>query len=266
ADRVRAIIPDIKRFIPSDIDVSVVSDRTQMIRASVSDMQMTLLAAIALVMFVVFLFLRRVAATAAAGITVPLALAGTCALMWCVGFSIDNLSLLALACSVGFVVDDAIVMIENGFRNLEKGMPPIRAALEGARQIGFTVIAISVSLVAAFIPLLFMSGATGRVFREFSLTLAFAIMVSTVVSLTLTPMICAHFVRKPPSPTATRLDRAVERLMGWLTAHYERSLALVLRRRGLTLAVLAGVVAATCALYYYAKKSYFPEDDTGLIF
>jgi len=222
ADRVRAIIPDIKRFIPSDIDISIVSDRTQMIRASVSDMQMTLLAAIALVMCVVFLFLRRVAATAAAGITVPLALAGTCALMWCVGFSIDNLSLLALACSVGFVVDDAIVMIENGFRNLEKGMPPIKAALEGARQIGFTVVAISVSLIAAFIPLLFMSGVVGRVFREFSVTLAFAVAVSTVVSLTLTPMICAHFIRKPPSKTATRLDRGMEWATAWLVARYER--------------------------------------------
>src|SRR5262249_42433317 len=184
---------------PADIDITVVSDRTQMIRASVADMQMTLLGAIALVMFVVFLFLRRTAATAAAGVTVPLALAGTCAMLWCVGFSINNLSLLALACSVGFVVDDAIVMTENGFRPLEKGMAPIQGALEGARQIGFTVVAISISLIAAFIPLLFMSGAVGRVFREFSLTLAFAVAVSTVVSLTLTPMVCAHFIRKPPS-------------------------------------------------------------------
>jgi len=266
ADRVRAIIPDIKRFIPSDIDVSVVSDRTRMIRASVSDMQMTLLAAIALVMFVVFLFLRRVAATAAAGITVPLALAGTCALMWCVGFSIDNLSLLALACSVGFVVDDAIVMIENGFRNLEKGMPPIKAALEGARQIGFTVVAISVSLIAAFIPLLFMSGVVGRVFREFSVTLAFAVAVSTVVSLTLTPMVCAHFIRKPPSKTATRLDRGMEWVNSWLVARYERSLGVVLQHHLLTLIVLAGVMALTGVLYYKTNKSYFPTDDTGLIY
>jgi len=266
ADRVRALIPDIKRFIPSDIDITVVSDRTQMIRASVSDMQMTLLAAIALVMFVVFLFLRRVAATAAAGITVPLALAGTCALMWCVGFSIDNLSLLALACSVGFVVDDAIVMIENGFRNLEKGMPPMRAALEGARQIGFTVVAISISLIAAFIPLLFMSGVVGRVFREFSVTLAFAVAVSTVVSLTLTPMICAHFIRKPPSKTATRLDRGMEWATGWLVARYETSLRIVLQHHLLTLIVLAGVMALTGVLYYKINKSYFPTDDTGLIY
>lgn len=266
ADRVRAIIPDIKRFIPADIDITVVSDRTQMIRASVADMHVTLLAAIMLVMFVVFLFLRRTATTIAAGVTVPLALAGTCAMMWCAGFSIDNLSLLALACSVGFVVDDAIVMIENCFRNLEKGMPPIKAALEGARQIGFTVVAISISLIAAFIPLLFMSGVVGRIFREFSVTLAFAIAVSTVVSLTVTPMICAHFVRKPPSKTATRLDRAFESVLGWLIVHYERSLAAVLRHRVLTLMVLAAVLTLTCVLYIKASKSYFPSDDTGLIY
>jgi multidrug efflux pump len=266
ADRVRAVIPDIKRFIPADIDVTVVSDRTRMIRASVADMQMTLLGAIALVMFVVFLFLRRTAATAAAGVTVPLALAGTCAMMWCVGFSINNLSLLALACSVGFVVDDAIVMIENGFRNLEKGMTPIQSALEGARQIGFTVVAISISLVAAFIPLLFMSGAVGRVFREFSLTLAFAVAVSTVVSLTLTPMICAHFIRKPPSKTATRLDRVVEWVNNWLIARYERSLTVVLKHHMLTLLVLVGVMTLTSVLYVKTSKSYFPQDDTGLIY
>src|SRR5437667_10309627 len=157
-------------------------------------MQWTLLATAFLVMLVVFAFLRRITPTIAAGVTVPLALAGTCAMMWLAGFSIDNLSLMALAVSVGFVVDDAIVMIENCFRNLEKGMGPLQAALEGARQIGFTVISISVSLVAAFTPLLFMTGLVGRVFREFSVTLCFAIAVSTIVSLTVTPMICAHFV------------------------------------------------------------------------
>ena len=213
-DRIYELLPELKRWIPADIDISVLSDRTQTIRASVHDMQLTLLATVVLVMLVVFLFLRRAAATIAAGVTVPLSLAGTCAAMWVAGFSIDNLSLMALAVSVGFVVDDAIVMIENCFRNLEKGMTPFRAAIEGARQIGFTVLSISISLVAAFIPLLFMSGVVGRVFREFSVTLTFAIAISTVVSLTLTPMICAHFVRKPPSPDATWLDRAVERVLG----------------------------------------------------
>ena len=212
-DAIYDILPDIKRYIPADIDISVLSDRTSTIRASIHDMQLTLAVTVALVMMVVFLFLRRLAATIAAGITVPLALAGTCAAMWAVGFSIDNLSLMALVVSVGFVVDDAIVMIENSFRNLEKGLSPMRAAQEGARQIGFTVISISISLVAAFIPLLFMSGVVGRVFREFSVTLAFAIVISTAVSLSVTPMICAHFVRAPPSPDATLFDRVVERFL-----------------------------------------------------
>src|SRR5262249_81762 len=158
----------------------------------------TLAATVGLVMLVVFLFLRRIAPTAAAGVTVPLALSGTCAAMWMSGFSIDNLSLMALAVSVGFFVDDAIVMVENAFRHLKRGGAPLRATLKGAQQIGFTVISISVSLIAAFIPLLFMGGIVGRLFREFSVTLAFAIAISTVVSLSVTPMICAYFVRRPP--------------------------------------------------------------------
>src|SRR5262249_45271808 len=182
-DRIYKLLPELNRWIPTGIDISVLSDRTRPIRSSVFDMQLTLIASVILVMLVMFVFLQRAATTIAAGIAVPLALAGTCAMMWIAGFSIDNLSLMALAVSVGFVVDDAIVMIENCFRNLEKGMPPFRAALEGARQIGFTVISISVSLIAAFIPLLFMTGLVGRVFREFSVTLAFAIAVSTAVSL-----------------------------------------------------------------------------------
>jgi len=264
-DRIRELMPELRRWIPAGIELNVLSDRTATIRASVADMQLTLLASIALVMLVVFVFLRRAAATAAAGITVPLALAGTCGMMWVAGFSINNLTLMALAVSVGFVVDDAIVMIENCFRNLEKGMSAMQAALEGARQIGFTVVSISISLVAAFIPLLFMSGVIGRVFREFSITLAFAIAVSTVVSLTVTPMICAHFVRKPPSKDATWFDRAVERTMGWLIGLYARSLGVVLNHRALTLLVLFGVIALTVALYVKTPKGYFPADDTGLI-
>src|SRR5438552_952867 len=264
-DRIYALLPEIKRWIPTGIDISVLSDRTQTIRASVEDMQLTLIATIVLVMLVVFVFLRRAAATIAAGVTVPLSLAGTCAMMWLAGFSIDYLSLMALAVAVGFVVDDAIVMIENCFRNLEKGMPPMQAALEGARQIGFTVVSISLSLVAAFIPLLFMTGLVGRVFREFSVTLAFAIAVSTVVSLTLTPMICAHFLRKPPSPDATWLDRLVERAMAWLIGLYSRSLRVVLAHRGMTLIALAVVVGLTGFLYVKTPKGYFPGDDTGLI-
>jgi multidrug efflux pump len=264
-DRIYELIPEIKRWIPAGIDISVLSDRTRTIRASVHDMQLTLLATIVLVMLVVFVFLRRAAATVAAGVTVPLSLAGTCAMMWVAGFSIDNLSLMALAVSVGFVVDDAIVMIENCFRNLEKGMSPLRAAIEGAQQIGFTVLSISLSLVAAFIPLLFMTGLIGRVFREFSVTLAFAIAVSTAVSLTVTPMICAHFVRRPPSPDATWLDRAVERVMGAMVRFYARSLAVALDYRALTLLIIAAAMAVTVMLYVRTPKGFFPQDDTGLV-
>ena len=265
-DRIYALLPEIKRWIPTGIDISVLSDRTQTIRASVKDMQLTLIATIVLVMLVVFVFLRRAATTFAAGVTVPLSLAGTCAMMWLAGFSIDNLSLMALAVSVGFVVDDAIVMIENCFSNLEKGMSPFRAAIEGARQIGFTVLSISISLVAAFIPLLFMTGLVGRVFREFSVTLAFAIAVSTAVSLTVTPMICAQFVRKPPSPHATWFDRTVERVLGALVHFYGRSLGAVLDHRGLMLLVMAATLAITVMLYVRTPKGFFPLDDTGLIY
>jgi multidrug efflux pump len=186
--------------------------------------------------------------------------------MWLAGFSIDNLSLMALAVSVGFVVDDAIVMIENCFRNLENGMSPFRAAMEGAKQIGFTVLSISISLVAAFIPLLFMTGLIGRVFREFSVTLAFAIAISTLVSLSLTPMICAHFVRKPPSPDATWLDRLVERIMRAMVRFYASTLGMVLNHRALTLLVMVATMAITVMLYIRTPKGFFPIDDTGLIY
>ena len=265
-DRIRDLLPELKRWVPADVDISVLSDRTQTIRASIFDMQLTLVATIALVMMVVFLFLRRIAATIAAGITVPLALTGTFAAMWIAGFSIDNISLMALAVSVGFVVDDAIVMIENVFRNLEKGMSPLRATIEGARQIGFTVISISVSLVAAFIPLLFMGGVVGRMFREFSVTLTFAIAISTAVTLSLTPMICAHFVRAAPSPNATWLDRLVEGVVRRSISIYERSLDYALRYRFLTLFVFLATIALTVELYIQTPKGYFPQDDTGLIF
>ena len=265
-DRIFALLPELKRWIPADINVSVLSDRTQTIRASVDDMQLTLLATVALVMLVVFLFLRRATPTLAAGITVPLSLAGTCAAMWAVGFSIDNISLMALAVSVGFVVDDAIVMIENVYRNLEKGHSPLRSTIEGAKQIGFTVISISVSLVAAFIPLLFMGGVVGRMFREFSVTLCFAIAVSTAVSLTVTPMICAYMIREVPNPRARLFDRIVEAILGGLIAAYGWSLRVVLRYRGLVLIVFLCIIAITADLFIKTPKGYFPQDDTGLVF
>ncbi len=265
-DRIYAVLPELRQWIPAGVDISVLSDRTQTIRASVRDMQMTLGATIALVMMVVFIFLRRLAPTAAAGVTVPLSLAGTCACMWLAGFSIDNLSLMALAVSVGFVVDDAIVMIENMFRNLEAGMRPLRAALAGARQIGFTVVSISVSLIAAFIPLLFMGGIVGRLFREFSVTLAFSIIVSTIVSLSVTPMICAYFVRQGPSPDATWLDRAVESVLGRMIRFYDRTLTFVLANRLLAVIVFIATIALTADLYVKTPRGFFPQDDTGLIF
>jgi len=265
-DRINALLPELRRWIPADVEFSVMADRTLTIRASVLDMQLTLLATIALVMMVVFLFLRRAAATVAAGVTVPLSLAGTFALMWVAGFSINNISLMALAVAVGFVVDDAIVMIENVFRNLERGMTPLRATIEGARQIGFTVISISASLIAAFIPLFFMGGVAGRLFAEFAMTLTFAIVISTVVSLSLTPMICAHFVRAAPSPNATWLDRAVEGALRGTVSAYTRSLDYVLRFRFLTLLAFLATIAATVTLYIQAPKGYLPQDDTGLVF
>ena len=265
-DRIYALLPELRQWIPAGLDISVLTDRTQTIRDSVHDMQLTLAATAVLVMLVVFLFLRRTAATIAAGVTVPLSLAGTCALMWAAGFSIDNLSLMALAVSIGFVVDDAIVMIENVFRNLENGHSPLRAALMGAKQIGFTVVSISVSLIAAFIPLLFMGGIVGRLFREFSVTLAFAIAVSTVVSLSVTPMICAYFVKQGPSPDATWLDRRVEGILSRMIRFYDRSLAFVLEQRALAMMTFVATIALTAFLYVKVPKGYFPQDDTGLIF
>ena len=265
-DRIFDLLPELRQWVPAGLDISVLTDRTQTIRASVHDMQLTLAATIGLVMLVVFLFLRRLAPTAAAGVTVPLALSGTCAAMWAAGFSIDNLSLMALAVSVGFVVDDAIVMIENAFRYLERGASPLRATLKGAKQIGFTVVSISVSLIAAFIPLLFMGGIVGRLFREFSVTLAFAIAISTVVSLSVTPMICAYFVRRPPSRDATWLDRRVEGLLSRVISFYDRTLSFALEHRALMLIVFLATIALTIGLYIKVPKGYFPQDDTGLIF
>ena len=264
-DRVRAMIPELKKWIPAGVEISTLVDRTSTIRASVLDMQLTLLATVFLVMAVVFVFLRRLPPTIAAGVSVPLALAGTCAGMWLAGFSIDNLSLMALAISVGFVVDDAIVMIENMYRNLEHGMDPYQSALEGARQIGFTVLSISLSLVAAFTPLIFMDGVVGRLLREFSLTLTFAIAVSTVVSLTTTPMICAHYIREVASDHATWFDRLIEGPLSRIVAFYTRSLRTVLEFPLLTMLVFLATIALTVTLYIKTPKAYFPIDDSGFI-
>jgi multidrug efflux pump subunit AcrB len=265
-DRIYQVLQNLKGWIPADLQISVFADRTSTIRAAVHDMQLTLAATVALVMLVVFLFLRRPTPTIAAGVTVPLSLAGTCAAMWAVGYSINNLSLMALAVSVGFVVDDAIVMIENTFRNLESGSSPMRAAIQGSRQIGFTVFSISLSLFAAFIPLLFMGGIVGRFLREFSATLIFAIVISTLVSLSLTPTICAHFVRRPPSRDATWLDRTVDIALSRTIAAYACTLGFVLRHKLVMLAVFVLTIALTIELYIKVPKGFIPQDDSGLIF
>ncbi len=265
-DKVLALIPELQRWIPAGIDVTILSDRTKTIRASVLDMQITLALTVVLVMLVVLVFLRRGAATLAAGITVPLSLAGTVALMWVSGYSINNLTLMALAVSVGFVVDDAIVMIENAFRYLEQGKSPMEATILGAQQIGFTVLSISISLVAAFIPLLFMTGVVGRLLREFSVTLVFAIVVSTIVSLSVTPMICAHFVKKGPSPDATIFDRVIEGGLSRLVKGYAWSLKLALRWQGVMLIIMIATIAITVDFYIKTPKGYFPQDDSGLVF
>ncbi len=264
-DRVKALLPEIQRWVPAGIKFSIMSDRTVTIRASVNDIQRTLLISIVLVMMVVFLFLRRTTLTLAAGVTVPLSIAGTFAAMWLAGFTLDNLSLMAVTISVGFVVDDAIVMIENIHRNIERGITPLRAALLGAGQIGFTVVSISLSLIAAFIPLFFMEGVVGRFFREFTLTLTFAILVSTAVSLSVTPMICAHFLKPEPEGHSTRFDRIVERVLGAMTDFYARTLRVVLRYNWLMLFVMVGTVVLTVQMFRSAPKGYFPQDDTGLI-
>src|SRR6476659_8753355 len=250
-DRVRALIPEIKQWIPGGVEISTLVDRTGTIRASVLDMQLTLLATAFLVMVVVFAFLRRLVPTIAAGVSVPLALAGTCAGMWLAGFSIDNLSLMALAISVGFVVDDAIVMIENMYRNLEQGMAPYPAALEGAKQIGFTVLSISLSLIAAFTPLIFMDGIVGRLLREFSLTV--------------TPMICAHYIKEATSDHATWFDRLVEGTLSRIVSFYTWTLRAVLGFPFLTLLVFFATIALTGLRYIKTPKGYFPTDDSGVV-
>jgi multidrug efflux pump len=264
-DQVYKLMPELHRLLPADVQLTVLNDRTKTLRASIADIQKTLLASIALVMMVVLIFLRRSIPTIAAGVAVPLSLAGTAGLMWVSGYSLDNISLLALTICVGFVVDDAIVVIENCYRNMEAGLSPLEAALQGSRQIGFTIISISLSLVAAFIPLLFMGGAIGRMFGEFAWTLAFAILLSAVVSLTLTPMICGRFIRRLPRARETWLDRRVEPFFESMLRVYERSLTYALRHRWLMLIVTLTTLALTINLYIVMPKGLIPPGDTGLV-
>ena len=264
-NRVKAALPRLQAAIPPAININVISDRTQTIRASVNDVQITMLITICLVVMVIFLFLRQFWATAIPAATVPLALLGTAALMYLVGYSLDNLSLMGLTIAVGFVVDDAIVMIENIMRHIEDGMKPLEAALKGSAEIGFTILSISFSLVAVFIPLLLMSGVVGRLFREFAVTVTMAILVSAFVSLTMTPMMCARFLRDRHAITHGRLYKAAERFFDWLLGTYERGLKWVLRHQPLMLGVLFLAIGTTAFLYIAIPKGFFPQQDTGFI-
>ena len=263
--RVLAELPRLKRSIPAGATLTVVNDRTTTIRASIHDVQFTLVLSIALVVLVVLVFLRTVRATIIAGVALPLSLIATFGVMWFCGFSLDNLSLMALTIGTGFVVDDAIVMIENIVRHIEDGESPLEAALRGAKQIGFTVISLTLSLIAVFIPLLFMTGLVGRMFREFALSLTIAVVASAIVSLTLTPMMCGRLLRRtedrPPGALAQRFNGYVERAV----EGYHRTLLWVLRRQRATLLVTLATLAATVLLYIVIPKGFLPLQDTGTI-
>jgi multidrug efflux pump len=264
-DRVKALLPQLQASLPSAIDVRILTDRTTTIRASVEDVEFELMLTIALVVMVMFLFLRTVAATIIPSVAVPLSLVGTFAVMYLLGYSLNNLTLMALTISTGFVVDDAIVMIENISRYIEEGMAPLPAALKGAEQIGFTIVSLTVSLIAVLIPLLFMGDVVGRLFREFAVTLAVTILISAVVSLTLTPMMCARLLKHQKASEQGRLHRWSETAFERVVALYGRTLTWVLRHQTATLVVAAGTLVLTIALYVVIPKGFFPVQDTGVL-
>src|SRR4051812_14226405 len=266
-DRIKAAMPSLKAAIPAAIDFLVVLDRTTTIRASVNEVERTLLIAIALVILVVFIFLRNGRATLIPGIVVPVSLIGTFGVMYLFNYSLDNLSLMALTISTGFVVDDAIVVIENVTRHLEAGMRPMQAALLGAKEVGFTVLSMSVSLVAVFIPILLMGGIVGRLFREFAVTLSTAIMVSLVISLTTTPMMCSRLLRQDRQPKMRGpVSKITQNVFPWILERYKWSLQIVLRHPAITLGVLIATIAATAFLVVTVPKGFFPLQDNGTVF
>jgi multidrug efflux pump len=264
-DRIKKLLPKLTASIPPAVKVSILTDRTETIRASVRDVQFTLILTVGLVVLVIFLFLRRLWATVIPSVALPLSLIGTFGIMYLSGFSLNNLSLMALTISTGFVVDDAIVMIENIFRYIEAGESPLEAALKGSRQIGFTVISLSFSLIAVFIPLLFMTGIVGRLFREFAITLSVAVMVSAIVSLTLTPMMCAKFLKPIDHSKQGKLFRWSERAFEGMLNFYDVGLKWVLRHRLFTLLVAIATLIATIYLYLVVPKGLLPNQDTGEI-
>ena len=264
-DRLERLLPQLKAALPRAVEVRVLADRTTTIRASVADVQFEMMLTVALVVMVIFLFLRSLRATLIPSVAVPLSLVGTFGAMYLLGYSLNNLSLMALTISTGFVVDDAIVMIENISRYIEEGEPPLQAALKGAEQIGFTIVSLTVSLIAVLIPLLFMGDIVGRLFREFAVTLAITILVSAVVSLTLTPMMCAKLLKHRPQATQGRLYQASERVFERVIGFYGRTLQTVLRHRRATLVVTALTLVGTIALYVFVPKGFFPVQDTGVL-
>ena len=265
ADRVKALLPKLRAALPPSVKVDILTDRTETIRASVADVQFTLILTVFLVIMVIFVFLRKFWATVIPSVALPLAIIGTFGVMRLVNFSLDNLSLMALTIATGFVVDDAIVMIENIVRFIEMGDEPMEAALKGARQIGFTVISLSISLIAVFIPLLFMTGIVGRLFREFAITLSVSVAVSAFVSLTLTPMMCARLLKSEKEQKHGRFFQVTEGLFARLLGAYESGLKWVMRHQFLTLMVAVGTLIATIWLYIVIPKGLLPEQDTGLI-
>ena len=265
ADRIKEILPALQNSLPASVDVKVLSDRTTTIRASVEDVEFELVLAIALVVMVVFVFLRNMTATIIPAVAVPLSLVGTFGVMYMLGFSINNLTLMALTIATGFVVDDAIVMIENIARYIEEGDRPMEAALKGSRQIGFTIISLTVSLIAVLIPLLFMGDVIGRLFREFAVTLAVSILISAVISLTLTPMMSARLLKHVPEENQNTFFRASGHFFDRVIAEYAKWLNWVLDRQKLTLIVAVGTIVVTALLYIVIPKGFFPLQDTSVI-
>ena len=265
ADRVKALLPQLQSALPAAVQVTVLTDRTTSIRASVRDVQFELMLAVALVILVIFLFLRTLAATIIPAAAVPLSLVGTFGVMYLAGFSLNNLTLMALTISTGFVVDDAIVMIENISRYIERGESPMQAALKGSKQIAFTILSLTISLIAVLIPLLFMGDVVGRLFREFAITLSATILVSAVVSLTLTPMMCARLLRHRPAAGQGRFYQGSQALFDRTIAAYGRTLRRVLQHQSATLAVAAGTLVLTVILFLIIPKGFFPVQDTGAI-
>ena len=264
-DRIKVLMPRLQSGLPPSVRVAVLTDRTTTIRASVADVRFELMLTVALVVMVMFLFLRNFAATIIPSIAVPLSLIGTFSAMYLLGYSLNNLTLMALTISTGFVVDDAIVMIENIARFIEEGQPPLQAALNGSKQIGFTILSLTISLIAVLIPLLFMGDIVGRLFREFAITLAVTILVSAIVSLTLTPMMCARLLRHTPAAQQGRLYRKSEQMFDDTIAFYGRTLNWVLRHEDTTLLVAVGTLILTIILYVVVPKGFFPVQDTGVI-